>query len=108
MHVSISEIDSKKAFADYGIDSVTAVELAQDLQEWLGISQKLEATIAWNFPTIEDLAHYLSDTFRTQPTNEEAGGENLTSSASLEDLSAAEMAELLAQEIAIARQRIRS
>ncbi|WP_238845875.1 AMP-binding protein [Nostoc edaphicum] len=108
LHVSISEIDSKKAFADYGIDSVTAVELAQDLQEWLGISQKLEATIAWNFPTIEDLAHYLSDTFRTQPTNEEAGGENLTSSASLEDLSAAEMAELLAQEIAIARQRIRS
>ncbi|MCC5602089.1 AMP-binding protein [Nostoc favosum] len=108
LHVSISEIDSTKAFADYGIDSVTAVELAQDLQEWLGISHKLEATIAWNFPTIEDLAHYLSDTFRTQPANGEAGGENFTLSPSLEDLSAAEMAELLAQEIAIARQRTRS
>ena len=108
LHVSISEIDSTKAFADYGIDSVTAVELAQDLQEWLGISQKLEATIAWNFPTIEDLARYLSDTFETQPANTEVGEENFTPSLLLEDLSAAEMAELLAEEIAIARQRTRS
>ncbi|MCC5667833.1 AMP-binding protein [Nostoc sp. CHAB 5784] len=115
LHISISEIDSTKAFADYGIDSVTAVELAQDLQEWLGISQRLEATIAWNFPTIEDLARYLSDTFETQPGgdggDEGDEGENsslFSSSPSLEDLSAAEMAELLAQEIAIARQRTRS
>ncbi|MCC5622745.1 AMP-binding protein [Nostoc sp. CHAB 5715] len=121
LHISISEIDSTKAFADYGIDSVTAVELAQDLQEWLGISQRLEATIAWNFPTIEDLARYLSDTFRTQPGGDGGDGGDegdegdegvnsflFSSSSSLEDLSAAEMAELLAQEIAIARQRTRS
>ena len=55
-----STIDRQKSFADYGIDSVIAVELAQDLEEWLGYPQAIEATIAWNFPTIESLSNYLA------------------------------------------------
>jgi acyl-CoA synthetase (AMP-forming)/AMP-acid ligase II/alkylation response protein AidB-like acyl-CoA dehydrogenase/acyl carrier protein len=53
-------IDRRKSFADYGMDSVIAVELAQDLEEWLGYPQTIEATIAWNFPTIESLSHYFA------------------------------------------------
>jgi acyl-CoA synthetase (AMP-forming)/AMP-acid ligase II/acyl carrier protein len=51
-------IDSSKSFADYGLDSVVAVQLAQDLGEWLG--EDLDATIAWNFPTIESVAIHLA------------------------------------------------
>ena len=60
LNLSPQNIDPKQAFADYGIDSVMAVELAQDLQEWLGYTQQLEASLAWNFPTIKSLAQYLS------------------------------------------------
>ncbi|WP_189524989.1 AMP-binding protein [Nostoc sp. 'Peltigera membranacea cyanobiont' 232] len=56
-------IDPSKSFAEYGLDSVVAVELAQDLGDWLG--EKLDATIAWNFPTIECLAIHLAS--KSQP-----------------------------------------
>lgn len=51
-------IDPSKSFAEYGLDSVVAVELAQDIGDWLG--ENLDATIAWNFPTIESLAIHLA------------------------------------------------
>ncbi|ACB52425.1 AMP-dependent synthetase and ligase, probable acyl-CoA synthase [Crocosphaera subtropica ATCC 51142] len=60
LNLSPQTIDPKRAFADYGIDSVMAVELAQDLQEWLGHTQELEASLAWNFPNIKSLAKYLT------------------------------------------------
>jgi acyl-CoA synthetase (AMP-forming)/AMP-acid ligase II/alkylation response protein AidB-like acyl-CoA dehydrogenase/acyl carrier protein len=104
LHIQTGEISPNRAFADYGMDSVTAVELAHDLQEWLNISQPLEATIAWNFPTIEELAGYLSQNHHN--TSEIA--ENNPDKSTLEELSTAEMAVLLAQEIAIAKQRRQS
>lgn len=93
----ISTIDVNKAFADYGMDSVTAIELTQDLQEWLNISQPLDVTIAWNFPTINALANYLGEV-----TSENSAPE---SDSSLENLSTTDIAQLLSQEIAIARYR---
>ncbi len=51
-------IDTSKSFADYGLDSVTAVELSDALQEWLGIT--LSPTLAYDYPTIESMAQYLS------------------------------------------------
>lgn len=92
----ISTIDVNKAFADYGMDSVTAVELTQDLQDWLNISQPLDVTIAWNFPTINALANYLGEV-----TKENA----VPSDNNLDDLSTTDIAQLLSQEIAIARHR---
>ena len=56
-------IDPRKSFADYGLDSVVAVQLAQNLGDWLG--KNLDATIAWNFPTIESLAIHLAS--KSQP-----------------------------------------
>ncbi|WP_414526564.1 AMP-binding protein [Nodularia chucula] len=92
LHISTSAIDTNKAFADYGIDSITAVELTQDLQQWLNISQPLDATIAWNFPTITALATHL-EKLTTAETN------------NLDNLSTIDIAQLLSQEIAIARDR---
>lgn len=65
LKIPTQNLDPKQSFADYGIDSVIAVELAQDLQEWLAYPQELEATIAWNFPTIESLAQYLTQSTET-------------------------------------------
>ena len=55
-------INRKISFADYGIDSVLAVELVQALEDWLKIS--LDATILWNFPTVESLSQYLTSETR--------------------------------------------
>ncbi|PSF37401.1 AMP-dependent synthetase [Aphanothece hegewaldii CCALA 016] len=66
LKIPTQHLDPKQSFADYGIDSVIAVELAQDIQEWLALSQEVEATIAWNYPTIEALAQYLSQ-FSSNP-----------------------------------------
>ncbi|MDB9377904.1 acyl-CoA dehydrogenase family protein, partial [Nodularia sphaerocarpa] len=96
LHISTSTIDTNKAFADYGIDSITAVELTQDLQQWLNISQPLDATIAWNFPTITALANYLGEVTSKNPT---------PSDNNLDNLSTIDIAQLLSQEIAIARDR---
>lgn len=62
LKIDADTIDIDTSFADYGIDSVTAVELAQDLEEWLQsqLKSSLEVTILWNFPTIRSLANYLN------------------------------------------------
>ena len=59
LRFSAAAIDPGKAFADYGVDSVMAVELAQELETLLHLPQPLDATLAWNFPTIEALAGHL-------------------------------------------------
>jgi acyl-CoA synthetase (AMP-forming)/AMP-acid ligase II/acyl carrier protein len=59
LNIAIEAIDVRRSFADYGLDSLLAVELAQDLQIWLQPTQALAATTAWDFPTIEALARHL-------------------------------------------------
>ena len=58
LQISLNKIDRTKSFADYGIDLVITVELA-DLEEWLPDGLEIEPTLAWNFPSIEALAGYL-------------------------------------------------
>ncbi|MBF2003216.1 MAG: AMP-binding protein [Synechococcales cyanobacterium M58_A2018_015] len=91
LQIPANTLDCHKAFADYGIDSVLAVELAQDLETWLHLPQPLEATIAWNFPTIAALASYLAAP-SSPPT--------IPPSSTLSDT---ELAQLLTAEIAAAR-----
>ena len=55
-------IDLHKPFADYGLDSVAAVELVHELCTWLqstGHRHTIEVTALWDFPTIAALAHHL-------------------------------------------------
>jgi acyl-CoA synthetase (AMP-forming)/AMP-acid ligase II/acyl carrier protein len=45
-------------FASFGLDSLKSVQLADDLATWLG--RDLTPTLAWDYPTIEALAHHLA------------------------------------------------
>ncbi|MGB3533734.1 MAG: AMP-binding protein [Microcoleaceae cyanobacterium] len=111
LKIPTNKIDPNHTFADYGMDSVLAVELAQDLEEKLGLPQPLEATIAWNFPTIKSLAQYLSNLeVETQPETEEIPEKqqqkNTSSFDNLDKLSEVEIADLLAQEIQMTKGRL--
>jgi acyl carrier protein len=57
--VSPEEIDESEPFARYGLGSLEAVSIAGDLEDWLG--RDLPATLLYDYPTIEALAHQLSD-----------------------------------------------
>ncbi len=52
------EIDPREPLARYGVDSLLAAELTEELQQWLGT--QLPATISYDNPTIADLARALS------------------------------------------------
>ena len=51
-------IDPARPFAELGIDSVAAVELSGDLEDWLG--KKVAPTVVWDYPTIALLAAHLA------------------------------------------------
>ncbi|MEM1395806.1 MAG: acyl-CoA dehydrogenase family protein, partial [Cyanobacteria bacterium P01_H01_bin.150] len=48
LNIDVNYIKSQAKFVSYGIDSVMAVELIQDLENCL--NKPLEATLLWNFP----------------------------------------------------------
>ncbi len=52
------EIDPRTPLACYGLDSVTAVAVAEALSDWLG--RPLPATLAYDYPNIELLSHHLA------------------------------------------------
>ncbi|MGD1861538.1 MAG: AMP-binding protein [Leptolyngbyaceae cyanobacterium] len=121
LQLTVAEMDTDKAFADYGVDSVMAVELAQDLEALLELQQPLDVTVAWNFPTIAALAAHLAtyaDAQTVQNLGETAAeledlklagteaasgqpaGDSPSAVPTLDDLSEAEMAAALAAELA--------
>ena len=120
LQVESREIDICRSFFDYDLDSLGLVKLNQDLSRWLGCS--LDITITWNFPTVESLAHHLTNTLadakplhsvsaepwrQSQDRHEPiAPRQNLMAAThSLTALSDDEMAELLQAELSAARQR---
>jgi acyl carrier protein len=57
-----SRIDRSRSFADHGLDSMAAVELANALSDKLG--KTLDETLLWNFATIDDLLSHLDEEAR--------------------------------------------
>jgi len=55
-----SQIDVREPLTRYGMDSVQAVNLAENLASWLG--RELSPMLAYEFPTIEALAQHLATT----------------------------------------------
>lgn len=53
-----SQIDRDRPLADYGLDSLTAVQLSQELEDWLHV--EITAVVAWNYPTLRALSTYLA------------------------------------------------
>ena len=56
--VAHDEVDCEKPFAEYGIGSLTAVELSGVLEESLDV--ELTPVVAWNHPTPASLARFLA------------------------------------------------
>ncbi|BAU65096.1 Beta-ketoacyl synthase [Stanieria sp. NIES-3757] len=56
--VDVSEIDIEEPFATLGLDSVQAVRLSADLEDWLEV--KLSPTVIYDYPNILSLASYLA------------------------------------------------
>jgi len=113
LKIASSSIDTSKSFADYGMDSVMAIDLAQDLESWL--KHAIEPTVVWNYSTIENLGHYLASEIGTKGSGSDVGSsqedklhknldESVPASEKLEAFSETEIAELLAEEIAKAKQ----
>lgn len=54
-----AEIYRDKPFAEFGVDSLTAVELSHELEKEFGVP--LPPIVAWNYPTPAALARYLAE-----------------------------------------------
>jgi acyl carrier protein len=63
LRIRPEDIDVQAPFAQYGLDSLTAVYLVGHLEEWL--DRALPATLAWDFPNIEALSKYLAESEAT-------------------------------------------
>jgi len=53
-----SEIDVDRCFDDYGLDSLTTVELSGELEDWSGV--ELPPANAWEHPTVNAMAMLVS------------------------------------------------
>ncbi len=58
LKVKPQEVDVQTPFAHYGMDSLQAVSLSSDLEEWLG--RDLPPTLVYDYPNIEALARHLA------------------------------------------------
>jgi acyl carrier protein len=56
-HQPKENIDIQLPLANYGVDSIHALSLCAELEEWLNI--EIEPTIAWDYPTIAQMAEFL-------------------------------------------------
>jgi len=52
------QVNPHLPFSYYGLDSLDAVALAAELEEWLGVP--VEPDVAWDHPTAHAVAAYLS------------------------------------------------
>lgn len=53
-----AQIDIQQTFDNYGLDSLQAVSLSGDLENWL--NREISPTVVWDYPTVEQLARHLS------------------------------------------------
>ena len=55
--MDIHQIDIDTTFADFGLDSRTAVSISAELERMLG--REIPPTLIWDFPTIKEVTQYL-------------------------------------------------
>ena len=64
--VAPGDIDPEQNFTLYGLDSMMALMLAGDLEEWLEIP--ISPTLAWDYQTIRSLSNHIATLLQTTPT----------------------------------------
>ncbi|WP_067460497.1 acyl carrier protein [Actinomadura macra] len=55
-----AEIDTEATFEAQGLDSMAALTLCDDIEDQMGLV--VEPTLAWDHPTIDELAEFLVKT----------------------------------------------
>ena len=98
LDVSIMTLRPDVPFADFGLDSVAAVELVEALSDWLPQVEEIDSTLTWNFPTIDGVAQYLTESARRSKPSQPASVDPV-SEADLDRLSEADLVALLAAEV---------
>ncbi len=58
LQIPVEELNIDESLTRLGVDSTEAVVISGELQEWLGYP--LSPTVAWDYPTIRELASHLS------------------------------------------------
>lgn len=87
------DVELDKPFAEYGLDSMTAVELSGEIQDWSGI--EVTPIVALNYPTVARLADYIAVAWLgVSPDSSETFTEDVPPET-IEELEAAEMEGLL-------------
>lgn len=61
VNMNPAQIDVKQTFDHYGMDSLQAVSLSGDLENWL--NREISPTVVWDYPTVEQLARHLSENY---------------------------------------------
>ncbi|MGC1307185.1 MAG: acyl carrier protein [Phormidesmis sp.] len=61
LSIEASTIDIKQPLTRYGLDSIDAVTLVGDLEDWLDL--ELPSTLLWDYPTIEKASAYMVEEF---------------------------------------------
>jgi acyl carrier protein len=57
LEIQETEVKTDVPFDQYGLDSLAAVGMTGDLEEWLG--EKLDPTLLYDYPTIDAFASHL-------------------------------------------------
>jgi len=58
LKVSPEDLRTDEPFASYGLDSVAAVSLSSEMEDWLG--RRLSPNLLWDHPTIASLSEHLA------------------------------------------------
>jgi acyl carrier protein len=66
LDLSPAEIDEHASFAEYGLDSATAIGLSDEVARWLG--QDFSPTLFYEYPSIASLAEYVASLTEPEPT----------------------------------------
>ncbi len=61
LKVETTEIDLEKQLTSYGLDSIDAVTMVGDIEDWLEI--ELPSTLFWDCENIREVASYIVDNF---------------------------------------------
>jgi len=79
-------IDKDSPFTNYGLDSAKSLQLVGELEEVIGKS--LDATILWNYPSVNKLASYLSHGKNDDISTNSGDGKTLQEEISMEEFAA--------------------
>jgi acyl carrier protein len=59
LEIEPAQVEVTTPFDRYGLDSVAAIGLTGDLEEWLGYD--LDPTLLYDYPTIESVSRHLAE-----------------------------------------------